>query len=270
MAQKQLPAGIAVVTGAAGGMGAPSARQLFAAGFRRLLLCDVVADRLESVAAPLRAAGAEVAILAGDISAADYPDRLAAALGDQPIAAVIHTAGISPTMGDGPRILEVNLDATVRLVEVIRPRMAEGAAAVLFASMASHMPLGAEIDAAAAAPLTPETLAALRKFSATAQAAYPISKRAVRALAAREATAFGARKARIVSLSPGLIDTGMGRAEFAAAAQTQVMLEKTPLQRLGDPEELASAAVFLCTPAASYITGCDLKVDGGTTAALGL
>lgn len=270
MAGKELPKGVAVVTGAAGGMGAPSARQLFAAGFRQLLLCDLHADRLESVAAPLRAAGAEVEILAGDIAAADYPEQLAAALGGRPIAAVIHTAGISPTMGDGARILEINLDATVRLVEVIRPRMAEGAAAVLFASMASHMPLGPEIDAAAAAPLTPENLQTLRRFAATPQAAYPISKRAVRALAAREAAAFGQRKARVVSLSPGLIDTGMGRAEFAAAAQTQVMLERTPLQRLGDPEELASAAVFLCTPAASYITGCDLRVDGGTTAALGL
>lgn len=71
MAQKELPAGIAVVTGAAGGMGAPSARQLFDAGFRQLLLCDLDAARLESVAAPLRSAGAQVEILAGDISAAD-------------------------------------------------------------------------------------------------------------------------------------------------------------------------------------------------------
>jgi NAD(P)-dependent dehydrogenase (short-subunit alcohol dehydrogenase family) len=267
---KQPPAGLAIVTGAAGGMGAPSARQLFEAGFRQLLLCDLDAGRLEGVAAPLRQAGAQVEILAGDISDAGYPDRLAAAIGQRPVAAVIHTAGISPTMGDAQRIMKINLDASLALVEVIRPRMAEGAAAVLFASMASHMPLGPEIDGAAEAPLGADGAASLMKYAASPQAAYPISKRAVRALVRREASAFGDRKARILSLSPGLIDTGMGRQEFEAAAQTQVMLERTPLGRLGDPEELAAVAVFLCTPAASYMTGCDVRVDGGTTAGLGL
>jgi NAD(P)-dependent dehydrogenase (short-subunit alcohol dehydrogenase family) len=270
MSQKTPPAGVAIVTGAAGGMGAPSARQLAEGGWTELLLCDLHADRLEAVAAPLRAAGAKVDILTGDISAPDYPAKLAAAIGDRPVSAVIHTAGISPTMGDAAKILKINIDGSVALIEVVRPRMAEGGAAVLFASMASHMPLGEEIDKAASAPLGPEGSAPLLKYAVSPQAAYPISKRAVRALVARESAGFGQRKARILSLSPGLIDTGMGQQEYAASPQTTQMLQMTPAGRLGDPEELAAVAVFLCSPGASYMSGCDVRVDGGTTAALGL
>jgi NAD(P)-dependent dehydrogenase (short-subunit alcohol dehydrogenase family) len=269
MNQGQRAAGVAIVTGATGGMGAAGARQLAAQGWP-LLLTDLDAGRLESVAAPLRAAGGEVEILAGDIADAGFPARLIEALAERPIGALIHTAGLSPTMADAERILEVNLGATARLVEAVRPRMAEGGCAVLISSMSAYMGVPPEADAALRAPLPPEGTAGLRAFAATPQAAYPLSKLGVIRLVAREAGAFGARKARIVSISPGLIDTSMGRAEQAASPQVDAMLGRTPLSRFGHADEIASVAVFLCSPGASYVTGCDIKVDGGTLAALGL
>ena len=260
---------LAVVTGAAGGMGSASAVQLRAQGWS-LLLCDLSEQQLEKTAGPLRAGGGRVDILAGDIADPAYPSRLMAALGDRQIGALIHTAGLSPTMGDAARIFAVNYDATVRLLDVARPRMAEGSCAVLIASSAGYMMQSPELDAAIDAVVPgPDSSSLLKLAAANSGAAYAISKRAVHRQVAREAPAFGARKARIVSISPGLIDTAMGRAEQKASPQMDMMLAKTPLGRYGTADEIASVAVFLCSPGASFISGCDIKVDGGVLAAFG-
>ena len=140
---------------------------------------------------------------------------------------------------------------------------------MLISSCSAYFVNKPEVDAAIAQLLAGDA-SAVTPMVGTPQGAYPISKRAVIALVAREATPFGARKARIMSIAPGLIDTGMGRAEFQAAAQTQTMLDRTPLGRLGVGDEIASVAVFLCSPEASFMSGCDVKVDGGVLAALGV
>jgi NAD(P)-dependent dehydrogenase (short-subunit alcohol dehydrogenase family) len=258
---------VAIVTGGAGGMGAPAAKLLAAQGWP-VVLCDLDAGRLETAAAPLRAAGGKVEILAGDIADPGFPARLLAALGTREVGALIHTAGLSPTMGDGLRIFEVNYFGTERLVKAIGPKMAEGGCAVLISSCSAYMVGAPEIDAAIA-KLVAGDPAAVDGMVSQPQQAYPVSKRAIIALVAQQAMAFGKRKARIVSISPGQIETGMGRAEFAASEYTKTMLELTPLQRLGRPEEIATVALFLCSAGASYITGCDIKVDGGTLAAMG-
>jgi NAD(P)-dependent dehydrogenase (short-subunit alcohol dehydrogenase family) len=268
MTQAKNTTAIAVITGAAGGMGAPAAKRLAAQGWS-LLLCDLNAERIEQVAAPLRAAGTHVEVLAADLSDSGFPALLLAALGDRSIGALIHTAGLSPTMADGPRIFEVNYYATKRLVDAVCPKMAEGSCAVLISSMSAYFIKSADVDAAIAKLIAGDNTA-VQPMITQPQGAYPISKRAVIALVAQASTAFGARKARIASIAPGLIDTGMGRAEMEASPQTHVMLSRTPMQRLGIGDEIASVAVFLCSADASYITGCDIKVDGGTVAAMGL
>ena len=60
-----------------------------------------------------------------------------------------------------------------------------------------------------------------------------------------------------------MIDTGMGRQELDAQPMMQVMLDATPLQRLGRPEEIAAVVAFLISDAAPFLTGTDLLVDGG-------
>lgn len=268
MKEQKSEAGLALVTGAAGGMGTAVAQQLCAQGWS-LLLCDLDQTRVEATAAPLRAKGCEVQILAGDLADLAFPARLLAALGNRQLGAMIHTAGLSPTMGDAARILAVNYDATARLVEAVRPRMAAGSCAVLISSSSAYMMNSPEIDLALKELKVGDDSTSLLKFATRPEIAYPVSKRAVIRLVAREAAAFGERKARIVSISPGLIDTSMGRAEQAASTQMNAMLARTPLARFGIADEIASVAVFLCSPGASYISGCDIRVDGGMIAALG-
>ncbi|WP_404482202.1 SDR family NAD(P)-dependent oxidoreductase [Novosphingobium sp. BL-52-GroH] len=256
--------GTIVVTGAAGGMGRPAARR-FAAQGRPLLLCDLDADRLATLARELQdaCADARIDVLAADIAAEDFPAQVTAALGDAPLAGLVHTAGLSPTMSDGRRIFAVNYHATERLVAALLPRFAPGGCAVLISSVSAYM------------LADPVLLGSIRDFVATGNAegiarfmddpgmSYAVSKRAVINFVEREAPAFGARGLRIASIAPGFIDTPMGRAEAEENAQLRAMIDMVPQQRMGHGDEIASVAEFLCSPAASYISGTDIRVDGG-------
>jgi len=253
--------GIAIITGAASGMGEAAARLMGEAGWP-LLLCDLNAERLDAAAKRISAEQ-----LAGDLSDPAWSDKLVEALAGRQIGALVHCAGLSPTMADPARILEVNLAATMRLVEAIVPYMAEGSCAVLFASSAAHMQ-GTSLDEQINRVTTPEAVASLIEFSPDPGSAYSVSKRGVKLLVERASPAFGTRGARIASISPGIIDTPMGRAEMEQQPIMKVLVEKSPLAREARPEEVAAVAVFLCSPTASFITGTDILVDGGSIAAM--
>jgi NAD(P)-dependent dehydrogenase (short-subunit alcohol dehydrogenase family) len=235
-----------------------------------LVLCDLQPERLEMLKGELRTNSPSVELLAGDIGDVGYVARLDAVLASRDVGVFIHAAGLSPTMADATRILRVNFDATARLVEMIRPKMVAGGCVVLIASSAGHMVKSVELDRALDEAVLARSSDGLKQFAPNSQMAYTTSKRAVIRLVAQEAGAFGKRGARIVSISPGLIDTAMTRSERAASTQMDGLLARTPLGRLGTANEIASVAVFLCSKGASYITGCDIRVDGGTLAALGL
>ncbi|TCM19703.1 NAD(P)-dependent dehydrogenase (short-subunit alcohol dehydrogenase family) [Novosphingobium sp. PhB165] len=258
-----------IITGAAGGMGIPSARR-FAAQGRPLLLCDVNADKLEGFAEELRSEGARVTTLAGDISAASFPQDLVAVLGDAPLHALVHTAGLSPTMADPLRILEVNYFATERLVAALLPRFEKGGCAVLISSMSGYLLSDPAMVDAVRDLLAGKGSEGVERFAVNPGMGYTLSKRAVIGLVGREAAAFGARGLRIVSIAPGFIDTPMSQAEAESSEQMRQMITMTPAGRLGLGDEIASVAEFLCSPGASYISGCDIKVDGGILGRLGI
>lgn len=253
-------------------MGKATARALFDAGWKDLLLCDLHQDALEAVATPLRDEGASVTIYAADVADRAYPSGLISSLSGRPISAIVHMAGLGPNQGNPARVIDVNLGGTIRLVEAIRDHMAQGSAAVLIASNSAYFPKKPEAAALVCGSLTDDQLADLAAIAPTPEEAYPLSKLGVMALVKREAKSFGLKGGRLVSLSPGATDTNMFRFEKAQSNASVVdqMLEKSAIGRVGFPEEIASVAAFLCSPAASLIAGTDILVDGGQVAGMGL
>lgn len=270
MTQRNTAQGVAIVTGATGGMGSATVRALADAGYDDLLLCDIDAARLEALAAPLRDRGVSVATLAGSIADPAYPGQIVAALDGREICAIVHTAGVGPSGGTPAAILDINLAASIRLVDAIRERMAEGSAAVLIASNSAYFPMAPEARAAADAVQVDGDVAALAQVCPDGVTAYPLSKYGVMKLVKREAQAFGKRGARIVSISPGATDTAMVAGERATSPRLDAMLAAQAIPRIAQPEEMASVAVFLCSPGASFITATDVLVDGGMINSFGM
>ena len=261
---------IAIITGATGGIGGQCTRLMAEAGWNALLLCDLDEARLDSVAAPLRQQGVLVETFAGSMTDPLYPAHLVTTLRSREVGALIHAAGVSPAqVPQADLIFEINLDASLRLLAHVRTRMAEHSAAVLFASIAGHLPVSPEAEAAFAGPIPEAGSHSLRHWASDEIEAYLLSKRAIIAFVKREAKSlYAERKARIVSVSPGMIDTPMTHG--VVTELTSALISGAAIPRLGLPEEVAKACVFLCSSDASFITGCDLLIDGGELPALRL
>lgn len=265
----------ALITGAAGGMGRACAR-LFGTT-QDLVLTDAAAPALERFAEELKAEGFTVlGTHAGDLgSDAVLAAVMADMAGDKPLT-LIHTAGLSPSLAEPEPIMAVNLVATVKLLDAIQPLLRPGSAAVLIASSAGH--LIPEIPAALAlmaAPLAPDfmekigqVIAGMSQGDAAKEGgiSYSLSKQAVLKLVQTRALVWGKLGARITSISPGMILTPMGRKEVATPGGA-AMQNAAPLGRPGVAADIALAAHYLASDAASFITGTDLLVDGGSMAA---
>jgi len=261
-----------VITGGAGGMGEAVARRLGKQGIT--LLTDVDSSRLEKVAAPLRAEGMRVEVQAGDITNEQSVKSLAqTAASYGKLAGLVHTAGLAPTQAStAKRIFEVDLIGTALLLQEFLPFAQQGTVAVCIASSSGYfVPPNTDLEAVLAEPLKADFFERIKPFlkqEGSVDEAYAIAKRGVIVLCQAMASAWGEQGARIVSLSPGLIDTLAGRQEFERHPNTKMYVERSPLKRLGKPEEIATAVEFLLSDKASFITGTDLLVDGGFVSAL--
>jgi NAD(P)-dependent dehydrogenase (short-subunit alcohol dehydrogenase family) len=106
--------------------------------------------------------------------------------------------------------------------------------------------------------------------SSTMIGAYNISKAADFQLARNLAAEFGPKKVRVNCIAPGLVKTDFARALWENPDTLKAVTRTTPLRRIGEPHEIAGAAVYLASPASTFMTGQTMIVDGGSTIGVGL
>jgi NAD(P)-dependent dehydrogenase (short-subunit alcohol dehydrogenase family) len=184
---------------------------------------------------------------------------------------LVHTAGVSPEMAEAPTVLEVDLVGSVRITDAVFPLVVAGSSAILIGSIAGYSDVEPAVEKLLDEPLAEGFFAAVEQAVGQpldSSTAYVLAKRGVMRLAERLATPWGAKGGRTVAISPGLIDTPMGRMELERQPIIPLMIDVTAVKRPerplpGRPEDIAAAVAFLESDAAAFISGCDIRVDGG-------
>ena len=244
----------ALVTGAATGIGEAIAVALAREG-AAVCLADINDAAGEAAAAAINDAGGRAIFVHCDVtSAANIQAMVDAALTHfGRLDAAVNNAGIAGSFDkrlhegdDGvfDRVMAVNLRAAWQCMKAeLRPMLRQGS--------------GSIVNIASVAGL----------IGAPKAAAYTASKHAVVGLTRSAALDYAQQGIRVNAVCPAYTDTAMVQAGIAADPRmAQIMTRSIPMRRLGQPQEIAEAALWLCSDAASFVTGHALTLDGGLTA----
>ena len=242
---------------------------------KHVLLADMRPDNADAAAASLANAGCDVSVAVVDVSSRQAVHALAeeaAGLGD--VCGLIHAAGVSPTQASPATILKVDLYGTALVLEEFGNVIARGGAGVVIASQSGHRlpPLAVEQNRALATTPVEEllNLPFLQPDQVTDPLhAYQISKRGNSLRVMAEAVRWGKRGARVNTISPGIIITPLARDELSGPRGEgyRRMIEVSAAGRAGTPDEVGTVAALLMGPDGGFITGSDILMDGGVTAA---
>ncbi len=238
----------ALVTGASRGIGRATALALAAAGAQVLVHFGSGEKEAAAVVDEIRRAGGKAEKIAADLRASEGPHQLAervrAIIGGR-LDVLVANAGIAKaatieetTVEDFDALFAVNVRAPYFLVQQLLPALCKGSSIVLLSSLAAHASVG--------------TLSA-----------YSATKGAIDTLVKHWAAALGPRGIRVNAVAPGVVETEMSSFTKTDAGR-EATLGMQALQRLAQPEDIASAVAFLVSDQARWITGDTLRVDGGS------
>jgi NAD(P)-dependent dehydrogenase (short-subunit alcohol dehydrogenase family) len=250
-----------VVAGGSSGIGLACAKRLLEAG-AQVVLAGVDAEEVQSAVEALSDKGAVVRGFAGDLSEPSEARRLietAAAVG--PVRVMVNSVGIqrygtaeSTEVDEWDHVLKVNVRTAFLLAKFAIPHLRAGGG-------------GAVVN-----------IASVQAFATqTSVVAYTASKAALVGLTHALAVDHAHENIRVNVVCPGSVQTPMLSAAaslFAEDGQESALVEKWgamhPMGRVARPEEVAEAVWFLASPRSSFITGTELRVDGGLLAAIGV
>lgn len=238
---------VAIVTGAARGMGAATAR-LFVQEGARVMLTDVLATEGAALAAELGdAARFHVHDVSDEAAWQSVLEATLAAWGQ--VDVLVNNAGVllfktlqDMSRAEFDRVLAINLAGSFLGVKLVGAHMlARGQGSIVNISSVDGMK------------------------AANGLGAYCASKWALRGLTRVAAMEYGHRGVRVNSVHPGGVDTAMGNPYGEDKAGVNKRYQMVPLQRVGEPEEVARVSLFLASDESSYLCGSELVVDGGMT-----
>jgi len=236
---------VAIITGGARGMGAATSR-LFAREGARIAIADLLDEEGEKLASEI---GNGALYVHHDVTdAASWSalvEQVERHLG--PANVLVNNAGVllfrtilDTSQEEFERVLRINLVGEFLGIKAVAPGMiARGKGSIVNISSVDGMK------------------------GANGLAAYAASKWGVRGLTKVAALELGHRGVRVNSVHPGGIDTVMVNAEKQSREEVSQRFTNVPLQRVGAPEEVAEATLFLASDAASYVCGAEIAVDGG-------
>ncbi len=245
---KSLSGKVALITGGSRGIGAAVARRFAAAGIQVAIGYQSRSDAAAKLAAEITAAGGQCLAVQGDISDADAAQRIAANTVDRfsRIDILVNCAGIGPYRALGTMdaafiraILDANVLGTVLITQAVLPHLtAPGGRIINFASAIAFRPI-------------------------PTSSVYAASKAAVVTLTHAWSKELGPRGITVNAIAPGVIETEMTTGILAERGAG--IVAATPLGRIGQTDDIAGIALFLCSTEAGWITGRTIVADGGIT-----
>lgn len=239
---------------------------------KKIIVGDKNMKNAQNIAEIMNQVGFDVTAIEMDLSNRESIQNMIAEgqkLGD--IAMLINAAGVSPSQASIEQILKVDLYGTAVLLEEVGKVIKYGGVGVTISSQSGHrMPqLTPEEDEQLACTPTEEILSLklLKNINDTLHA-YQMAKRCNEKRVMREAVLWGKKKARINSISPGIVVTPLAIDEFNGIRGDfyKNMFAKSPAGRPATADEIANVAELLMTERGAFITGADFLIDGGATA----